>query len=199
MIRKSDVKWWILEARQHPESAPDIIEELVKRLTALDEQNEKLRDRVIHLQQHRPQMQTSSAQVQNLKRQVDVLKGMVDGESSTENAIVFLSEQLQTARTSTSRIQDLVKKGQSLFGKRTLIDLYALLAARPHDELLVLTNLSRGTKFLLPDITPLIDETTWPAQSNQTLESGERVTLAVVVGEPPRFWTTATRRGYVQR
>ena len=199
MIRKSDVKWWILEARQHPESAPDIIEELVKRLATLDEQNEKLRDRVIHLQQHRPQMQTSSAQVQNLKRQVDVLKGMVDGESSTENAIVFLSEQLQTARTSTSRIQDLVKKSQGLFGKRTLIDLCALLAARPHDELLVLTNLSRGTKFLLPDIIPLIDETTWPAQGNQTLESGERVTLAVVVGEPPRFWTTATRRGYVQR
>lgn len=199
MIRKSDVKWWILEARKHPEAAPDIIEGLVERLTELDEQNESLRDQIIHLQQRQPATKTTSAQVQTLQRQVDVLKGMIEGESSTENAIVFLSEQLQAARTSPSRIENLVKRGQTLFTKPTLIDLCALLAARPHDELLLLTNQSRGFRFLLPDIAPLIDETQWPAPIESTLQPGERVTLATVVREPPRLWTTATQRGYVQR
>ena len=78
MIRKSDVKWWILEARKHPESATKIIQELVNRLAALDEQNEGLRNRIIQLQQRRAPVESGSAQVQNLQRQVDVLKSMME-------------------------------------------------------------------------------------------------------------------------
>ena len=38
MIRKSDIQWWVLEAKKHPESAPTIIEELAKRLTERKQQ-----------------------------------------------------------------------------------------------------------------------------------------------------------------
>ena len=43
MIRKDDVKWWVAEAEKHPEAASSIVEELAKRLLALDVENERLR------------------------------------------------------------------------------------------------------------------------------------------------------------
>ncbi|MCK4315768.1 MAG: hypothetical protein KAX24_08355, partial [Anaerolineae bacterium] len=54
MIRKSDVQWWVLEAKKHPESAPAIIKELAKRLVELDTENEHLREKIIRLQRRAP-------------------------------------------------------------------------------------------------------------------------------------------------
>ena len=61
MIRESDVQWWILEAKEHPEATPQIIEELAKRLIELDTENEQLRATLIRLQQHAPAAQPESA------------------------------------------------------------------------------------------------------------------------------------------
>ncbi len=199
MIRKSDVKWWLLEARRHPKAAPQIIQDLVDRLLDLDGQNEALRNQIIRLQQRPAPAEGGSAQVQSLRRQVDVLKGMVKGKSSAENAIVFVSEQFQTARTSTARVQDVRRQGRSMFDRRTLIGLCALLAARPHEQLLMISNFGRGFKRLIAEVAPLIDEERWPESTPPALEPGERLSLARMVGDPPRFWTTVTQRGYVQR
>lgn len=205
MIRKSDIKWWILEARKHPDSAPKIIGELARRLIELDKQNEDLRNEIIRIQQHQAPVETNSAQVQSLRRQVEVLKGIVDGQSDTENMIIFLSEQLAAARTSVARLKDVAKQGRSMLDKQTLLDLCAVLAARPHDELLMLTDTSHGIKRLATDIQPLVDEEHWPQTSSELLTPGggepgrQRLTVAVAVSEPPRLWTIATQRGYVQR
>lgn len=200
MIRKSDVNWLLLEARKHPEAAPQMLEALIERLTELDKENEALRDQIVHLQHRQtPVTESSSAQVQSLRRQIDVLKGIVDGQSASENALVFISERLQTARTSIARARDLVRQGKAMLDKHTLLDLAGLLDVRPHDEILMLSNLARGFKILASDVTPMIDEEHWPETTGPTLERGERLTVAASVGEPPRFWTVATARGYVQR
>ncbi|MBN1934761.1 MAG: hypothetical protein JW934_08845 [Anaerolineae bacterium] len=200
MLRKSDVNWLLLEARKHPEAAPQLIEALIERLAELDKENEGLRDQIIRLQHRQtPVQESSSAQVQSLRRQIDVLKGIVDGQATSENALVFISERLQAARTSVGRAQDLARQGQSMLGKHTLLDLAGLLAVRPHDEILMLSSLSRGFKILASDVAPMIDEEHWPTTEGPALKAGERLTVTIAVGEPPRFWTVATARGYAQR
>jgi len=200
MLRKSDINWLLTEARKHPEAAPQIIEALVARLSELDAENERLRDQLVRLQQRQePPSESSSAQVQSLRRQIDVLKGMVDARSGSENALILLSEQMHVARVALTRIQDLRRQGQPLLNKRILLDLVGLLTVRPHDEVLMLSNLARGFKQLVSNAAPLIDETQWPATTGTALEKGERLTVATAVGEPPRFWTVVTARGYVQR
>jgi len=199
MIRKSDVKWWILEARQHPEAVPEIVQTLADRLIELDVQNERLRDEIIRLQQHQQPAAPASAQVQSLQRQVQVLKGMMESQSTAENMLILLSEQLGSARMSVSRAKDLAQKNQTILDRRSLLEVGALLAVRPHDQVLALTNYGRGFRFLVPDIAPMIDEERWPESRCPDLEEGERLTATISIEEPPRFWTVATRGGYVQR
>ena len=74
MIRKGDVQWWVLEARKYPEAAPIAIEFLSERLGELDRENEELRNEVIRLRQRAP-VETSSAEVQGLRQQVEKERG----------------------------------------------------------------------------------------------------------------------------
>ncbi len=216
MIRKSDVQWWVLEAKKHPESAPAIIKELAKRLVELDTENEHLREKIIRLQRRAPAA-VPSDEVKALQRRVESLQSLLDSKESVEAYVVFLSDRLQSARVPLSQAREMARQGRPVLDKRALLGLRCLLLARPHDELLLLTSQGRGLKVQLSDICLLTDGGGWPfdrapgpqaqglrardrpTTEGQGLASGERLTAAVAVAEPPRFWTVATRRGYVQR
>jgi DNA gyrase/topoisomerase IV subunit A len=214
MIRKSDVQWWVLEAKKHPESAPAIIKELAKRLVELDTENEHLREKIIRLQRRAPAA-VPSDEVKALQRRVESLQSLLDSEESVEAYVVFLSDRLQSARVPLSQAREMARQGRPVLDKRALLGLRCLLLARPHDELLLLTSQGRGLKVQFSDICLLTGGGGWPSTSTwlstsdrdqdrpttegQGLASGERLTAAVAVAEPPRFWTVATRRGYVQR
>jgi DNA gyrase/topoisomerase IV subunit A len=198
MIRKGDVQWWVLEARKYPESAPIAIEFLAERLAELDRENEELRDDVIRLQQRAP-VQTSSDQVIALRRQVEKLQYLLKSQTATEPAIVLLSDQLRTARIPISEVQKLVRTGEVLLTSRAMLDMQCMLAARPHDELLAFTNEGRGLRQLVPDLPPLTESRRWPNERNPALSEHEQLSVSISVSETPRFWTLATRKGYVQR
>lgn len=199
MIRKSDVQWWVLEAKKHPESAPYIIEELAERLTELDTENEHLRSEIIRLQRRAPATATDSREVKALQRKVETLQGLLDGEQTTEVSVVFLSDSLHSARVPLSQARQMAREGHPVLDKRSLLSLRCLLLARPQDELLILTNQGRGLKAQISAIPVLPQGGRWPTTEGQGLANGERLTTALAVAEPPRFWTVATRRGYVQR
>ena len=199
MIRKGDVQWWVLEAKKHPQSAPTIIEELAKRLTELDAENERLRDEVIRLQRRAPAA-ADSTEVSALRRQVATLQSLLDSEASTEPAVVFFSDQLESARIPLSQVQRLVHEGHPVLASRALLGRRCLLLlAHPRDELLLLTSQGRGLKLLPSDIPSLVEGDNWPTTEGQVLAADERLAAAVAVAEPPRFWTVVTRRGYVRQ
>jgi DNA gyrase subunit A len=198
MIRKSDVQWWVLEAKEHPESAPTIIEELAKRLAELDAENERLRDEIIGLQRRAPAI-ADSAEVGNLRRKVATLQRLLDGQASTEPAVSFLSDQLNSARMPLSQVQRLARESRPVTGIQAPLVPRHLLLARPQEELLLLTNRGRGLKMQLPDVPSLIEGTEWAVPQGHALAAGERLTAATTVAKPPRFWTIVTRRGYVRQ
>jgi DNA gyrase/topoisomerase IV subunit A len=205
MIRKSDVQWWVLEAKKHPESAPAMIQELAERLAELDAENERLRDEVVQLQRRTPAA-TEGAEVSALRRKVARLQRLVDGEASTEPSVVFLSDRLQSARMPLPQVERLAREGEPLPGSQAPLGLRPdvwrprlVLVARPHEELLLLTSRGRGRKVRPSDVPTLVEEDGWPTAESPGLASGERLTAAVTVAQPPRFWTVVTRRGHVRQ
>jgi len=202
MIRKSDVQWWVLEAKKHPESAPTIIEELARRLAELDADNERLRDEIIRLERRTPAA-TDSTQVSALERKVATLQNLLEGETSTEPALVLISDRLQAARMPLPQAQRLAQEGRPVLATRALLGLRSLLLARPHDELLLLTNQGHGFKVQPSDLPALAEGGDWASAGGQALAqelvAEERVTAAAAVAEPPRFWTVVTRRGFVRQ
>jgi len=198
MIRKSDVQWWVLEAKKHPESAPAIIKELAGRLAELDAENERLRDEIIRLQRRAPAA-APRTETQALQRQVETLQSLLEGERSAEAALVLLSDRLQSARLPLSQARQMARQGRPVLDRRALLGLRFLLLSRPHDELLLLTSEGHGLKTQTSTLPLLADADGWPTTEGQGLASGERLTAALAVTSPPRFWTVATQRGYVQR
>ena len=205
MIRESDVQWWVLEAKKHPESAPAIIEELAKRLAELDAENERLRDEIVQLQRHAPAA-AAGDEVRALRSKVSTLQRILDSEASAEPAVVFLSDRLQPARLPLSEVERLIREGHPIPGSGEPLGLRAdacrprlLLLARPQDELLLLTSQGRGFKAPLSGVPALVEGNEWPVAEDRDLAAGERLTAAVAVTKPPRFWTIVTRRGYVRQ
>jgi len=198
MIRKGDIQWWVLEAKKHPESAPTIIEELAKRLAELDAENERLRGEVIRLQRC-TLAATESAEVSALQEKVATLQALLDGEVSSEPSVVFLSNRLKSARLPLSQVQRLAREARPVLGRQAMLAVSRLLLAHPHDELLLLTSQGRGLKALPTSIPTLVEGGDWPTADDQELATGERVTAAMAVAAPPRFWTVVTRRGYVRQ
>ena len=198
MIRKSDVQWWVLETKKHPEAAPAIIEELAKRLAELDVDNERLRDEIIRLEQRTPAT-ADSAEVSTLRQQVATLQRLLDGKASAEPSAVFLSHRLQAARLPLSQAQRLADEGRPALDSRAMVGLRSLVLARPHDELLLLTSTGRGLKVRASDVAALAEGGHWPGAEGQELAADERLATAVTVTDPPRFWTVVTRRGYVRQ
>lgn len=198
MIHKDDVKWWVLEAKKHPKSAPTIIEELAQRLVELDAENERLRDEIIRLQRHAPAA-AENTEASGLRDKVATLQALLDGKVSSEPSVVFLSNRLQTARMPLAQVQRLAREERPVLNRQATLGLRSLLLARPHDELLLFTSQGRGFKLLPLDIPLLTGGDDWPATEGPGLANGERLTAAMAVAQPPRFWTVVTRRGYVRQ
>jgi DNA gyrase/topoisomerase IV subunit A len=199
MIRKSDAQWWVLEAKKHPESASAIVEELAQRLAELDAENERLRDEIVQLQ-HRAPADAESAEAAALRQQVATLQRLLEGDQSAGPSAVLLSDRLHAARLPLSQVQRLADEGRPALGSRALLGRRPLLLlARPQDELLLLTSQGRGLKMAPADLPLLAEGGDWPAAQGQELATDERLTAAVAVAEPPRFWTVVTRRGYVRQ
>ncbi len=198
MVRKDDVKWWVLEAKKHPESAPTIIEELAKRLAELDAENERLRDELVR-SQHRAPAAADTAEVSGLRSKVATLQTLLNSKTSAEPAVVFISGQLQAARLPLSLAQQLAREERPALNRQAMLSMRFLLLAHPQDEILLFTSQGRGLK-LSPSDAPLLTEgNNWPAPGSQELADGERLTPAVAVSQPPRFWTVVTRRGYARQ
>ncbi|MBN1641815.1 MAG: hypothetical protein JXA09_11315 [Anaerolineae bacterium] len=198
MVRKGDVQWWVLEARKYPESAPLAIEFLAQRLAELDQENEKLRDEVLRLRQ-RASTESEGGQVRALRRQIEKLEYLLKSQTATEPMCVLYSDGLRSARLPISEMQRLARTGQAPLDSRALLSLRALLVARPHDEVLLVTSEGRGAKQLAPDLPPLPENGRWPNEPSPWLREGERLAAAAIVSTPPRFWTIVTRKGYAQR
>jgi DNA gyrase/topoisomerase IV subunit A len=199
MIRKGDVQWWVLEARKSPESAPALIEELAERLVELDAENENLRDEIIRLQRRTSTMPEDSEAVSELRRKVAMLQGLLDGEAADEPAVTLVSERLDAARVPIPKARRLSREGTALLGGQSSLRVRSILLTRPHEELLLLSNQARGFKITASDIPLLIDEGEWPSFNGPQIAKGEWLTAAVTAGQPPRFWTLVTRRGFVQQ
>jgi DNA gyrase subunit A len=200
MIRKSDIQWWLLEAKKDPAAVPGIIEALAARLVELDEENERLRDELIRLQRGSSPAAPDRAELAELQRKVDSLHTILKGQASTETAIILISDQVQTVRLPLSQVR-LRLRGQELALTRSaVLSLSAMLLARPQDDLLLLTNMGRLLDLPLHKIPFQVEEQGWPpAEDRSVLPEGEQVTAAVAVAQPPRFWTVVTRRGYVRQ
>lgn len=198
MIRESDIQWWVLEAEKHPEAAPKIITELAKRLVELDAENERLRGELLRLRHHTPASGTDT-RVETLQHKVDTLQDILQRKESTDASLVLLSEHLQAIRVPLLRTQELATEGQPVLNPRAMLALHSGIWAGPGDELLILTNQSRGFRRLLADI-PSPDKTNrWPSVPVEGLGPGERPAVLSATSTLPRFWTVVTRRGHVQR
>jgi len=156
VIRNSDVRWWILEARKHPESAPTIIEELAKRLAELDAENERLRDEIIRLQRRAP-VAAEGPKLSNLRERVATLERLLSGEASTEPWVVFLSNRLQSARVPLSQVHHLAREGRPVLGQQAMLGLCQMLLVPPQADLLLFTSQWRGYRIPLSDV-PLLAE-----------------------------------------
>lgn len=198
MIRKDDVKWWVLEAKKHPESVPTIIEELAERLAELDAENERLRDEIVRLQQRAPAA-ADSAEVDDLRSKVATLQTLLNSKTSFEPSLVFLSGQLQSARLPLSQVRQLAHEERPALSRQAMLGLRFLLLAHPQDTVLLFTSQGRGLKLSPSDVPLLTEGDNWPVTEGQELAAGEWLTAAVAVSQPPRFWTVVTRRGYARQ
>lgn len=198
MIRKGDIQWWVLEARKYPESAPIAIEALAGRLIELDAENESLRNEVLRLQQRAP-AETSSAEAQSLRAQVEKLQYLLKSQALTEPIAILLSDQLNAGRIPLSEVRKMVYEVRAPLDNRAMLQLQGLLVAQPHDELQLLTSQGRGIKQMMADIPLLVESGSWPSGPSPLLSQGERITTAVAFSQSPRFWTMVTRKGFVQR
>ena len=94
MIHPDDIAAWIAQVRQHPESAPGIIESLAARLVELDKQNEALRDELVRLSRTRESV-VDEGRVTVLARRVQALErqlergGQARPESVSRSLLVF--------------------------------------------------------------------------------------------------------------
>ncbi len=200
MIRNRDVQWWTSEAHRHPASAPALIEKLAERLAELDAENEQLRGQVIRLRRGRPAGAADGSEVGALRSRVETLQRILNGQASTEPAVVMLSDRLEMARMPLSQVRmrlgSTSRRGALL--PTVSLGVRCFLMVRPHEDLLLLTSRGRLISVCLHDIPFLIEGSDWPSAGGESrLADGERVTAAVAAAKSPRFWTLVTRRGFV--
>jgi DNA gyrase/topoisomerase IV subunit A len=197
VIRQSDILWWVQEARKDPESAPKIIETLAERLVELDAENESLRDQLIQLRAAASESPTSP-DVDALHTKIDTLQTLLDQQSSTETAVVLISDRGHIVRLPVSQVRLRIRNGEPALDRGAVVSLRSLLLARPHDEILLLTNRGRAARPPLAAI-PFLRSRIWPDEPQVALEAGEQVTAAAVLADTPRFWTVVTRHGVVRQ
>ena len=197
MIRHSDILWWVQEARKDPASAPKIVETLAERLVELDAQNESLRNELIRLRAGAAEA-AATPDTTMLQRRVETLQTLLDQGSTTETALLMISDRGQAVRMPLSQVRLRLRNREPALDRDAVLSLRCLLLARARDEILILTNQGRAACLQLPAI-PVLLEGTWPDEPHIPLEAGEQVATAAALGEAPRFWTVITRRGTVRQ
>ena len=198
MIRKSDIQWWLLEARKDPAAAPGIIEALASRLAELDTENERLRDELIRLRRGTAPP-PDSAQVGELQRKVDSLQAILKGQASTETAVILISDAMQVVRMPLSQVRLRLRGQEPALTRSAVLSVCTVLLARPQDDLLLLSSQGRLRGLSLHKVPFQVEENRWPTLDASTHPAGEQAAAAVAVAKPPRFWTVVTRRGYVRQ
>jgi len=200
VISNRDVQWWISEAHRYPESSPTLIEKLAERLAELDAENERLRGEVIGLRRGRPAGAADGSEVSALQSRVETLQRILNGQASTEPAVVMFSDRLEMARMPLSQVRMRLgsTRSQGALLPTASLGVRCLLMVRPHEDLLLLTSRGRLISVCLHDIPFLIEGNDWPSAGGESrLAGGERVTAAVAAAKSPRFWTLVTRQGFV--
>ncbi len=188
MIRKSDLQWWLQEARKDPASAAAIIEELAGRLEELDRENEQLRDELVRLQTANSAGPVPASEELNaLQAKVSTLQTILEGQASTEAAVVLISNQLQAARLPLSQVRLRLRDGRPALDRSAAMSLRCMLLARPQNDLLLLTSQGRAIRLMLHKVPFLVEQGDWPAVEGDQLATGERVTAAAVLGAPRAF------------
>jgi len=143
MIRKSDVRWWVLEVRKHPEAAESIIEELAKRLIELDIQNEGLRDEIIQLQrQSQAPIETEAAE--RLRRQVSTLQQQIRDTNTHTPSVVLLTDTFEACRIPVSRAVQLARDGHVIPQDQLSSRPRHMIYAQPGDQLILTKPLGTG-------------------------------------------------------
>ena len=199
MIRKSDILWWVQEARKDPAGAPDLVEKLAERLVELDEQNEALRGRIIKLERGGEPASAAAPEIDALQSQVDNLQSILDGQSSAETTLVLLSDDARVLRLPLSQVRLRLRDQQAALSRSAMLSLRRMVLARPQDDILALTNQGRLIRIFLHKIPFLTTEKEWPKQPGFELAAGERLCAAAPLDHSPRFWTVVTRRGYARQ
>jgi DNA gyrase/topoisomerase IV subunit A len=204
MIRDSDIRWWVLEARKHPECAPEIIEQLAARLIELDAQNEQLRAQLALIQSH-AQQADGAAELAEARRQLAELRRLLADHLALEPSILLITRTGEAARLPLSRVTRIARDGAPVLGRPTLAQLWGVLVARPQERLLMLSAAGVGREAAVSMLPTLEEGAAWPmgeghaAPLGGPFEPRDPLSAAVVVGEPPRLWTVVTRRGWVRQ
>ncbi len=162
MIRKSDVKWWALEARKHPEAAPEIIEQLAEHLLELDTQNEHLREELLHAEQRGPAPDDS--RLAALQQEIAALRQVVARQISSEPALVLLSTHGAAVRLPISRVAQLARGDSPPIDRRALRGLLRVLVARPQERILLLSSRGRGWQLPALRAPALPEDGSWPSE-----------------------------------
>jgi len=204
MIRDSDIRWWVLEARKHPECAPEIIEQLAARLIELDAQNEQLRAQLALIQSH-AQQADGAAELAEARRQLAELRRLLADHLALEPSILLITRTGEAARLPLSRVTRIARDGAPVLGRPTLAQLWGVLVARPQERLLMLSAGGVGREAAVSMLPTLEEGVVWPVGGDHAAPPdgpfGRRdpLSAAAVVGEPPRLWTVVTRRGWVRQ
>ncbi len=203
MIRESDVKWWVLEARRHPESAPEIIEQLAARLVELDAQTEQLRAQLLHAQTQ-PRADSAS-ELAEARRQLAELRQLLTEHLALEPGIVFITRSGQAARLSLARAARLVRSGASCLERRAVTQMWGLRAGRPQERLVLLAANGVGSEWAVQALPTLEEGSLWPAGDSETAAADRPfgplnpLSAATIVAETPRLWTVVTQRGWARQ
>jgi DNA gyrase/topoisomerase IV subunit A len=185
MLDKKDAIWWVQEAQQHPEAAPDLIRTLADRLAFLDKQNEELRGDLIALRRQRS-TPTGAGQgdVAALLKRIQELEGVLNQAGMDRQLVVFGRGRVEANQPLNAAREDGLKRVLPL-------DL-SMLLTRPGAALIIITEDARAfsvTSGALPV----------PADAPAPLGNPNNVAaiLDAHSAGDRRFLVLVTSRGYV--
>jgi len=200
MIRNRDTQWWVLEARKHPESAEQIIEELARRLAELDEKNEQLQDKLIHVQRRVPAA-VESGETSRLRQQITSLQQQVQDASVAAPSIVVLTDSLGAERMALPQMREIVCQTQPLPPLQVNPPPRRLIYAQQGVQLILLTSIGRALRLTASDV-PYLEipgPAMWTSPGLPNLQDHERLFSTTTLVGSPRFCTVVTKKGFAQQ
>ena len=198
MIHKSDVQWWVLEARKHPEAAESIIEELAKRLIELDTQNEKLRDEIGQLQRH-TQAPVATEEIERLRSQVSSLQEQIRDTNTHTPSVLLLTDTFEACRIPVTRAARVARDGRPISQNQLTSRPRHMVYALPGDQPILLTSTGRGIRLEPSGLPQPGDSAGWTRPAGFQAQLTERLISATATSASPRFWTVVTRKGIVRQ